>query len=85
MDDEVGANSEHGRLQHQPQDLGGCAKASGGVARAPVVRKIIRIDLAPAPDEMRDHAHGDQSFGIAPAQGVWYCAIAPAWPPFLSA
>ena len=49
MDDEVGANSEHGRLQHQPQDLGDCAKASGGVARAPVARKIIRLTLLQRP------------------------------------
>ena len=68
MDDKVGANPEHGGLQHQPQDLGDCAEAPGRVTRAPVARKIFLIDPAPAPGEMRDHAHGDQSLGIAPAR-----------------
>src|SRR5262245_48716749 len=67
MDDEVGSHSEHCRLQRQPQHLRDRAEAARRVARTSVAREVGLIEGIPAPREMRDHAHGQQGFGVAPA------------------
>jgi hypothetical protein len=65
VDDEVGAHAEHGRLQHHAHYFREGAKPAGSVAGVAVARKIVGVDLGPAPHEMRQHSHGYQRLGIA--------------------
>ena len=67
VDDEIGADPEHRRLQHHAHHLGDGAEAAGDVAGALIAGQIFLVGLAPALGQPARHAHGDQHFGVAPA------------------
>ena len=69
VDHEIGADREHGRLQHHAQDFCDRAEAAGDVAGALIARQIGFVGLAPALGQASGHAHRDQHFGVAPAGG----------------
>ena len=69
VDHEIGADREHGRLQHHAQHLCDRAEAAGDVAGALIARQIGFVGLAPALGQPPGHAHRDQHFGVAAAGG----------------
>ena len=69
VDHEIGADREHGRLQHHAQHLGDRAEPAGDVAGALIAGQIVFVGLAPALGQPSGHAHRDQHFGVAPAGG----------------
>ena len=69
MNHEIGADREHGRLQHHPQHLGDRTKSAGDVAGALIAVEIVLIGFCPAPGQPAGHPHRHQHFGVAPAGG----------------
>ena len=69
VDDEIGADREHGGLQHHAQHLGDRAEAAGDVARSLIADEIFFVGLAPALVHPAGHAHRHHHFGIATAGG----------------
>ena len=67
MDDQIGADGEHRRLQHHAQDLGDRAEAARDVAHALLPIQIGMVRVLPALGDPAQHAHGDQRLGVAPA------------------
>ena len=67
VDDEIGADREHGRLQHHAQHLCDRAETAGDVAGALIAGEIFLVGLAPARGQPAGHAHRDQHFGVAAA------------------
>jgi hypothetical protein len=67
VDDEIGTDREHGRLQHHAHHLGDGAEPAGDVAGALVAGDVALVGLAPAFGEATGHAHGDQHLGVAAA------------------
>ena len=65
VDDQIGADTEHRRLQQHAQHLGNGAEAAGDIRGALLMSQIARVGLAPARADALGHAHGVHDFRVA--------------------
>ncbi len=69
VNDQIGTDREHGRLQGHAHDFGDRAETSRDVAGALIARKIVLVGFAPAPGQAPGHPHRHQHLGVSPARG----------------
>ena len=67
LDDQVGTETEHGRLKRHAEDFRSAGEGAGPLVRLEVGVLILAIDCAPAFGEPPRHAEGTQCFRVSPA------------------
>ena len=72
MDDQIGADGQHARLQNHAQDARGGAEIGGDVRRLLLRIKIFVVVGSPTRRQTPRHPHGLQHFGVA-AAGLGKC------------
>ena len=78
LDNEIGADAEHRRLQGHPQHLRHRAEPARHIGRTLLRVHEVRIGRAPERPETPTHAHGLKNLGVADARQRQHVARCPA-------
>jgi hypothetical protein len=65
LDDEIGADTEHRRLQRHAQNASGRAQATGYVVDPLLLREVLAAEIEPAAAQRFGHAHCGEHVCIA--------------------
>ena len=68
LDDQIGANSEHRRLQYHTQDFGQGSESAGNVRGSALQRHHTAVRLAPTHAHAAGHSHRVDHFGVTAAR-----------------
>ena len=68
LDDQIGADGKHARLERRAQRPAGRAEPACNVVGALLLRRGSSCRVRSSAQETARHAHGDNRFGIAPAR-----------------
>ena len=67
LDDEIGADAEHRRLQRHAQHASGRAQATGDVVHPLLLREVLAAEIEPAAAQRFGHSHCGEHVCVAPA------------------